>query len=76
MSGFRCYRPQVELLHGILDNGAALEHVTIEPMVTLYVASIANIGIPEDKICEWAHRASERFGKSITVVKPHRRRWL
>ncbi|RCV30147.1 hypothetical protein SETIT_6G070800v2 [Setaria italica] len=75
MSGFRCYRPQVELLHGILENGAALEHVTIEPTVTLYVDSIANIGVPEDKICEWAHRASERFGKAITVVKAHRRRW-
>ncbi|CAO2189879.1 unnamed protein product [Urochloa humidicola] len=75
MSGFRCYRPQVELLHGILENGAALEHVTIKPMVTLYCDSIANIGIPEDKICEWAQRTSEHFGKEITVVKDPRPRW-
>nr|CAB3449146.1 unnamed protein product [Digitaria exilis] len=25
VSGFRCYRPQIELLHGILGNGAVLE---------------------------------------------------
>ncbi|CAL5008638.1 unnamed protein product [Urochloa decumbens] len=75
MSGFRCYRPQVELLHGILENGAALEHVTIEPMVTLFGSSIANRGIPQDEICEWAHRTSEHFGKEITVVKAPRQRW-
>jgi hypothetical protein len=36
MSGFRCYRAQVELLCGILEMGAALEHVTIEPIVKEY----------------------------------------
>jgi hypothetical protein len=33
MSGLRCFRAQVELLCGILETGAVLEHVTIDPMV-------------------------------------------
>ncbi|KAF8691344.1 hypothetical protein HU200_040475 [Digitaria exilis] len=30
VSGFRCYRPQIELLHGILGNGAVLEQLLID----------------------------------------------
>jgi hypothetical protein len=75
MSGFRCYRPQIELLHRILENGAVLEHVTIELMVKISADSAMNHGIPEDRVCEWARRASDRFGKDIAVVKTPRRRW-
>lgn len=75
VSGFRCYRPQIELLHGILGNGAVLEQVTIEPMVKIFSHGITNISIPEDKICEWARCASERFGKEIVVVKSPRPQW-
>ena len=76
MSRFRCYQPQIELLHGILENGDVLEHVTIEPMVKLDKSpdDTMNIGIPEDRICDWARLASERFGKDIVVVKAPRRR--
>jgi hypothetical protein len=36
-----------------------------------------NIGIPEDdRICDWARLASERFGKEIVVVKAPRQRDL
>nr|CAB3479903.1 unnamed protein product [Digitaria exilis] len=70
MSGFRCYRAQVDLLCGILDTSPVLEHVTIEPMVRIpYSLELMNLGIPRDEICEWAHRASDRFGKTITVAK-------
>jgi len=77
MSGFRCYRAQVELLCGILEMGAALEHVTIEPIVRVpFCHAFVNLDIPEDKIFEWAHHTSERFGKAITVVKrPQRWCW-
>ncbi|KAK3153383.1 hypothetical protein QOZ80_2BG0171640 [Eleusine coracana subsp. coracana] len=75
MSGFRCYRPQIDLLRGILQNGAVLEHVTIEPMVKIPGHGAMNIDIPEARICEWARHASERFGKDIAVVKAPRRRW-
>ncbi|PVH36239.1 hypothetical protein PAHAL_6G026800 [Panicum hallii] len=62
MSGFRCYRAQVELLCGILEMGAVLEQVTIEPMVRLpYSGDLMNLGIPRNEICEWAHLTSERF---------------
>lgn len=78
MSGFRCYRPQIELLHGILENGDVLEHVTIEPMVKLDKSpdDSVNIGIPEDRICDWARLISERFGKDIVVVKAPSRRQI
>uniref|UniRef100_K3YN75 F-box domain-containing protein n=1 Tax=Setaria italica TaxID=4555 RepID=K3YN75_SETIT len=57
MSGFRCYRAQVELLCGILEMGAVLEHVTIEPMVRIPCSpGSVNLGIPQGEICEWAHR--------------------
>ncbi|CAL4996485.1 unnamed protein product [Urochloa decumbens] len=70
MSGFRCYRAQVELLCSILEMGAVLEQVTIEPMVRIpYSCDLLNLGIPRDKIYEWAHRTSERFGKVITVAE-------
>ena len=70
MSGFRCYRAQVELLCGILEMCAVLEQVTIEPMVRIpYGLDLMNLGIPRNEICEWAHRTSERFGKVITVAE-------
>jgi len=69
MSVFRCYRAQVELSCAILKRGSALEHVTIEPKVTLVEDSRSKIfGIPEQEIREWAHQTSERFGTTITVV--------
>ena len=71
MSGFRCYRAQVELLCGILEMGTVLEDVTIEPVVTIPwgLESMNFVSIPRDEICEWAHRTSQRFGKAITVAK-------
>uniref|UniRef100_A0A0E0E6B5 F-box domain-containing protein n=1 Tax=Oryza meridionalis TaxID=40149 RepID=A0A0E0E6B5_9ORYZ len=71
MSGFRCYRAQVELLFAILEMGDELEHVTIDPMTRIpYSPDLMNLGIPEDEICQWANRTSQRFGKAISVVKP------
>uniref|UniRef100_A0A0D3GKS6 F-box domain-containing protein n=1 Tax=Oryza barthii TaxID=65489 RepID=A0A0D3GKS6_9ORYZ len=71
MSGFRCYRAQVELLFAILEMGDELEHVTIDPMTRVpYSPDLMNLGIPEDEICQWANRTSQRFGKAISVVKP------
>uniref|UniRef100_A0A0D9W5G8 At1g61320/AtMIF1 LRR domain-containing protein n=1 Tax=Leersia perrieri TaxID=77586 RepID=A0A0D9W5G8_9ORYZ len=71
MTGFRCYRAQAGLMCSILEMGAALEHVAVEPMTRIsYNIELINSDIPVDKICEWAHRASKRFGKAITVVKP------
>ncbi|WVZ95159.1 hypothetical protein U9M48_040959 [Paspalum notatum var. saurae] len=63
MSGFRCYRAQMDLLCGILQMAAALEHVTIDPIARVQFRSAhATLFIPdENKICEWAHGASERF---------------
>lgn len=77
MSGFRCYRAQVELLHGILEMAAVLERVTIEPMVRIpCTPHSVNVGIARDEICEWARRTSERFGKAITVAeRPQLRSW-
>ncbi|KAF0903686.1 hypothetical protein E2562_029059 [Oryza meyeriana var. granulata] len=76
MSGFRCYRAQVELLCGILEMGAALEHVTIDPMTRIsYSLEAMNIVIPEDEIRQWAYRTSERFGKAIIVVKCPELQW-
>lgn len=69
MSGFRCYRPQVELLCGILATSPALEHVTLQPKVTLACARVLNMCILEFEIWRWARSASERFGKAITVVR-------
>jgi hypothetical protein len=69
MSGFRCYRPQVELLCGILAKSPALEHVTLECKVTLACARALNMCILEFEIWRWARSASERFGKAITVVR-------
>jgi hypothetical protein len=69
MSGFRCFWAQVELLCGILETGAVLEHVTIDPMVRVpYNRDLMNLGVRRDEICEWACRASERFGKAIAVA--------
>ncbi|TVU43424.1 hypothetical protein EJB05_09897, partial [Eragrostis curvula] len=63
MSGFRCYRPQMELLCGILGKGATLENVTIQ--TNPYTVSSHNY---ESYIREWARHTSERFGKTIHVV--------
>lgn len=64
MSGFRCYRAQVELLCGILEMGAVLEHVTIEPMVRIPCSpGSVNLGIPQGEICEWAHRTQNGLAK-------------
>ncbi|TVU43435.1 hypothetical protein EJB05_09908, partial [Eragrostis curvula] len=60
MSGFRCYRPQMELLCGILEKGATLENVTIQ--TNPYTVSSHNY---ESYIREWARHTSERFGKTI-----------
>lgn len=68
MSGFQCYRPEVEVLCGILANGTALENVTIE-LVRRYYKNPLHIYIPEYKIRDWAHRVSQRYGKVITVAK-------
>uniref|UniRef100_K3YKX5 FBD domain-containing protein n=1 Tax=Setaria italica TaxID=4555 RepID=K3YKX5_SETIT len=47
MTGFRCYRAQLELLCGILEkSGPALERVTVEPKVTLRCARVLNMFIP------------------------------
>ncbi|KAL6658855.1 hypothetical protein ACP70R_002895 [Stipagrostis hirtigluma subsp. patula] len=70
MSGFRCYRVQVELLCGILEKSAAIDHVILEPKVTVdYLLGEVNGCIPEREIREWAQRAGKRFGKVITVVE-------
>ncbi|CAO2200027.1 unnamed protein product [Urochloa humidicola] len=70
MSGFRCYRAQVELLCGILEMaGPALEIVTLEPKVTLHCARVFNMLICFSDIRRWARVASERFGKAINVVR-------
>ncbi|EES14508.1 hypothetical protein BDA96_07G033400 [Sorghum bicolor] len=69
MSGFRCYRPQVELLCGILAKSPALEHVTLQPKVMLACARVLNMCILEYEIWRWARSASERFGRAITVVR-------
>jgi hypothetical protein len=53
MSGFWCFRAQVELLCGILETGAVLEHVTIDPMVRVpHNGDLMNLGVPRDEICE------------------------
>ncbi|CAO2167949.1 unnamed protein product [Urochloa humidicola] len=70
MSGFRCYRAQVELLCGILEMaGPALEIVTLEPKVTLDCACVFNMFILFSDIRRWALVTSERFGKAINVVR-------
>jgi hypothetical protein len=72
MSGFRCFRAQVKLLCGILETGAVLDHVTIDPMVrVVHNRDLMNLGVPRDEICEWARHASEWFGKAIAVVERH-----
>nr|CAB3482072.1 unnamed protein product [Digitaria exilis] len=50
MSGFRCYRAQVDLLCGILDTSPVLEHVTIEPMTWMVAATPPTSGhaLPRD----------------------------
>ncbi|CAL5008660.1 unnamed protein product [Urochloa decumbens] len=51
MSGFRCYKAQVELLCGILEMaGPALGLVTLEPKVTLECARVLNMFIPFSEI--------------------------
>uniref|UniRef100_A0A0A8YTS6 FBD domain-containing protein n=1 Tax=Arundo donax TaxID=35708 RepID=A0A0A8YTS6_ARUDO len=69
MSGFRCYRAQVDLLCSILEKGAILENVTIEPKVTMKCVSLMNLDKPERVVREWAYRTSERFSKTIDVVE-------
>ncbi|CAL5009906.1 unnamed protein product [Urochloa decumbens] len=71
MSGFRCYRAQVELLCGILEkSSSALERVTLETEVTLRCPRKFNTLIPGFQIRQWARATSKRFGKVITVVSP------
>lgn len=70
LSGFRGFRAQVELLSAIMEKGAAIEHVTIEPQVKLKCPRAMNAFIPEYKIKQWARRLSQRFGKAITIAPP------
>lgn len=50
-----------------------LEHVTIEPKVTIDEdPQSKHFGIPEHEICEWAYHTSQHFGKTITVVQDRR----
>ncbi|OEL31605.1 hypothetical protein BAE44_0007375, partial [Dichanthelium oligosanthes] len=65
MSGFWCYRAQIELLCNILKRDAALEHVTIEPKVIIVEDSLSKyFGIPEREIREW------RISPQNALVKP------
>lgn len=70
MSGFRCYRSQVELLYGILrKSSSVLEHITIDPTVKIKPCGLKNSYIPVYKIRDLARQASESFGKTINVVE-------
>ncbi|CAL5004200.1 unnamed protein product [Urochloa decumbens] len=77
MSGFRCYRAQVELMYGILGTGSVLEQVTIKPMVRVPCSPESmNFSIPRNEICKWAHHTSQRFGKTIIVAeRPQQQCW-
>lgn len=55
-----------------MENGTALENVTIQPLVTPYGKNSLNIYIPEYKIRDWVRRVSQRYGKVITVVEAPR----
>lgn len=68
MSGFRGFRAQVELLFGIMEKGAAIERVTIEPQVKLECPDEVNESILLGNVRVWAHRLSKRFGKAITAT--------
>nr|BAD53583.1 hypothetical protein [Oryza sativa Japonica Group] len=71
MSGFRCYRPQEELVYFILENAVALEFMSIEPHTILADDDHCDFSdIAEDKkIRKWARRTSACFGKQVQVKK-------
>ncbi|XP_037467853.1 putative F-box/LRR-repeat protein At5g54820 isoform X2 [Triticum dicoccoides] len=64
MSGFQCYKSQIELACCILGNASVLEQLTIEPILTEAIWGDDDYG----RVCEWAQRTSKRFGKVITVL--------
>ncbi|XP_044429822.1 putative F-box/LRR-repeat protein At5g54820 isoform X2 [Triticum aestivum] len=75
MSGFRCYKAQIELAFCILGNASVLEQLIIEPRIrdTVWRSgdfSAWNTGLKETLpwICEWAQLTSKRFGKVINVL--------
>ncbi|VAI81280.1 unnamed protein product [Triticum turgidum subsp. durum] len=75
MSGFRCYKAQMELACCILGNASVLEQLIIEPRIrdTVWWSgdfSAWNTGLEETLpwICEWAQLTSKRFGKVINVL--------
>nr|XP_045087055.1 uncharacterized protein LOC120961804 isoform X4 [Aegilops tauschii subsp. strangulata] len=59
MSGFQCYKSQIELACCILGNASVLEQLTVEA-----IWGDDDYG----RICEWAEVTSKRFGKVITVL--------
>ncbi len=71
MSGFRCYRPQEELVYFILENAVALEFMSIEPHTILADDDHCDFSdIAEyKKIRKWARRTSACFGKQVQVKK-------
>ncbi|XP_037463256.1 uncharacterized protein LOC119335190 [Triticum dicoccoides] len=74
MSGFRCYKAQINLACCILGNASVLEQLIIEPRIrdTTWPgdSSRLNTGLEEilPGICEWAQLTSKRFGKVINVL--------
>ncbi|XP_048548057.1 putative F-box/LRR-repeat protein At5g54820 isoform X1 [Triticum urartu] len=82
MSGFRCYKAQIELACCILRNASVLEQLIIEPRITDKVwagdCSKWNTDLGEilPGVCEWAHVTSERFGKQRRLLWPSKARDL
>uniref|UniRef100_A0A453T846 F-box domain-containing protein n=1 Tax=Aegilops tauschii subsp. strangulata TaxID=200361 RepID=A0A453T846_AEGTS len=74
MSGFRCYKAQIELACCILRNASVLEQLIIEPRITDKVWAgdcsewNTDLGQILPGVCEWAQVTSERFRKVISVV--------
>ncbi|KAM3215102.1 hypothetical protein ACQJBY_067211 [Aegilops geniculata] len=64
VSGFQCYKPQIELACCILGNASVLEQLTIEPSSTEAIWGDDDYG----RVCEWAEVTLRRFGKVITVL--------
>uniref|UniRef100_A0A3B6TS48 At1g61320/AtMIF1 LRR domain-containing protein n=1 Tax=Triticum aestivum TaxID=4565 RepID=A0A3B6TS48_WHEAT len=74
ISGFRCYKAQVELACCILENARVLDHMEVQPRVAVAIcgyADLKNFAVERrflPGVREWARLTSERFGKAITVL--------
>ncbi|CAM0908758.1 unnamed protein product [Alopecurus aequalis] len=67
ISGFRLYKAQTKLACCILANASVLEHLEITTRFGSGIGPMLNYGLMAE-VCKWAHLASERFGKVITVL--------